>query len=218
MNLPRRKFLQKTFVGFLSMCLLPPTYSLLKRFGDSAFSVNNLFSQLSFKKTLFSHINVIEKFGYEDNNSEELNNTGHILYANETVCIPGINNFIGGEKEGFVIVYHKTLNGFQRVLTLNRWELLALQKMLTCLKIEQGISDPKQLHAFLIPVFKTGHHYSQKNIIEGNCSSRFGYYTDNGYCSIRILAKGNRMKVNTSLRNHRKIETFQNSFEIPNLV
>lgn len=217
MTLQRRKFLQKTCAGLLSISLVPPAYSLVKRNDPFAVSVNELFSQLSFKKARLSKISLLEKFKLTNASSLELKNTARVLYADKTVCIPRIDSLLPEMKSNATSIHHSTANGFQRILSLNNWELLALQKMKTCLKNDHGVTETKQLRSFLIPVLKTAEHKSQKGIVDGDSSSSYGYYTCNGYCSIRILAKGNRMKVSTSLRNHKKIETHQNSFEISSL-
>ena len=217
MTVPRRNFLHKSVLGLLSVSLLPTSISFLRR-NNPSLTVNDLFTGISFKQKNVSLSYLNEIFKQINGESGNINRQNILLYSGKTVCIPERDQVSTRTYENLTSIYEKTLDGYQKVITLNQMELLALQKMLTCLKVENGISDPKQFRAFLIPVLKTGRHNSQKNIIEGNCSSRFGYYTDYGFCSIRILAKGNRMKVNTSLRNHRKIETFQNSFEIPNLV
>ena len=218
MAIHRRKFLSKAFIGFLSAGFIPPAVSLLKNHDISSFSIGELFAQLSFKKVTLSLNQIAGKFSLTENSSAGINNTGRILCSGKTVCIQEINNFNCGNKEGIVSVHHETLNGYRRVVSLNHWELLALQKMMTCLKNEHGISDANQLRELLIPVLKTRRQHSNGKFIEGDCSSRYGYYTDFGYCSIRMLAKGKSMKISTSLLDHQMKEIYQNSFDVPTLV
>lgn len=215
MNLPRRQFLYKSFAGFLSFSLLTPAYSVIKTLDGSSFSVNHLFSQLSFNKAFLSKYKLNKIFGSaEKEGLEKSIRTERILHADKTICIPGLNDLISQRDEYIVHVHQKTLDGFQPVLSLNQWELHALQSMLTVLKRNHGISDSNELKTLLIPILKTKNHLPDEKIVEGDRSSRYGYYTAHGYCSIRILAKGNRMNISTSLRNHRKIVTHRNSFEL----
>ena len=90
--------------------------------------------------------------------------------------------------------------------------------MVAYLKNEQNITDSQELRRLLVPTFKTGKHFLSDNGVDGISSSLDGYYTAQGYCSMKISAKGNSYKIDTRLLNFKKTETYKNSFELQGIA
>lgn len=216
MNLPRRKFLLKSALGILAASLLPASISFLNR-KDEPSLIHHLFSQLSFNTRRLSLSNLNEVFNptWE---SGDINRSEIILYYGKTVCIPETNKFIPGINEIMASIYEKTITGYKKVISLNQLELISFNNMANYLKTHHNICDPDELNMLLTPVLKTGKHKSNDNCIDSECSSNIGYYTTNGYCSMKIHAEGTNIIAQASLLNFEKIETYKNNFRIKNLI
>ena len=213
MSYARRKFLQKGLLGLLSISLLPASFSILRK-NDHAFSLNELFAQLSFKKGFFSSSYLNEQFNLPIGESEQISRNGKIFYSDKTFCIQEFNQLNPGFEDVLVSIYEKTFNGYKKVISLNQMELKAFSSMISYLKEEYIIIDPEELHGLLVPTFRTKRHLLANNRIDGICTSCDGYYTANGYCSMKIKAKGNSYKIDTRILNFKKSETYRNSFNL----
>lgn len=213
MSLPRRDFLHRSLLGLLSLTVLPTSISLMMH-NVTSFSINGLFARLSFKQKRLSraYLNLIPKS--VDGDSRELKRSKVVLHTDKTICIPEIDQITTQKKEHLASIYQITSDGYAKVFTLNQVELIALENMADHLKKRHNITEPSELSRMLVPVQKTIKHKSAHHLVENECSSPVGYYTENGYCSIKIYGQRNCLKIQTSLLNFDKVETYQNKFEI----
>lgn len=217
MSLARRKFLQKGLLGLLSVSLLPASFSFLRE-NNGSFSLNELFSQLSFKKDFFSSDYLNKKFQLPIGESVQFARNSKVFYSDKTYCIQEFNQLNPGFEEIIVSFYERTFNGYEKVISLNQIELKAFSNMISHLKKQQILTDPEELQRLLIPTFQTGKHLTSKGRINGICSACDGYYTADGYCSTKIIAKGNSYKIDTRLLNFNKATTYKNSFSLNGIV
>jgi len=213
----RRIFLKKGMLGLLSVSLLPPSISFLSRRRPD-FSVGELFSQLSFKKKVLPSDHVVERFRLPFFEDVPVACSGTVFYTEKTLFVQEYDALHPGSKEVMMGVYEKTPAGYQRVVSLNQMELQAFSNMVTHLKSEHDISDAATLQQLLIPRLRTGRHRTRAKGANGLNSSIDGYYTARGYCSIKVIGKGNSYTIDTRLLNFRKSGTYHQNFHLRGLV
>ena len=213
----RRIFLKKGVLGLLSVSLLPPSISLLSR-RSPVFSVSGLFSQLSFKKKVLPPDQLVERFRLPLGEGEPITCSGTVFYSEKTLCVQEYDALHPGSKEVMMGVYEMTPSGYQKVVSLNRMELQAFSHMVTHLKNEHDLTDAATLQQLLIPRLRTGKHRTGAKGANGLNSSIDGYYTAQGYCSIKVKGKGNSYTIDTRLLNFRKSGTYHQNFHLRGLV
>ena len=90
--------------------------------------------------------------------------------------------------------------------------------MISYLQDEHKISEPEELQRLLVPTLKIKKHLLSEDRVGSTYSSKYGYYTAHGYCSIQIMANGNTYNIQTKLLDFNKVETHLNSFEFHGAV
>jgi hypothetical protein len=202
-------------LGLLSLGALPTALTLLMQ-NASSFSIDSLFTRLAFNKKRLA-LSSLKSIITHAESSDLLKRDESLLHAGKTLCIRETDLNLPEKNEEFASIYQQTNNGFNKVASLNQMELMAMNKMADRLSSHHGISDPKQLKKMLVPVLRTRYHKSTANFVETEYTSPVGFYTENGYCSIKIHGKGSYACIKTSILDFRKEVLYQDNFNIHHL-
>ena len=205
MSSPRREFLQKSSLGLLSLSLVPSFIHLWIE-SEERISPASLFGKFAFRK-----IDTLMGKNPTGNMRQAFSSGRTILTAQEHLISPG-------RMEQTFEVHQKTTSGYTKVLSFNELETFALNKITHYLKTDHNVQDPTELRKWLIPVLKTPFHRTGRHFIGSESISKYGYYTDAGYCSLQILVKGKRPSVKATLRNLQGTTRFNRSFEIQHFI